>query len=65
MRIGDPADPSVSIGPMIDESTADAARRVMLDAATLTDVAPTLLLLVFMSAVFLGLSAMLFRWRPS
>ena len=42
----------------------DAAREVMLDGATLGEVAPALALLLLMSAVFLGLTALLFRWRP-
>lgn len=42
----------------------DSARAVMLDGATLADVLPDLLILCAMSAVFLGLGAMIFRWRP-
>jgi ABC-type multidrug transport system permease subunit len=42
----------------------DSARAVMLDGATLADVAPDLLALAAMSAVFLALGAALFRWRP-
>lgn len=42
-----------------------AARAVMLDGATLTDIAPQLLTLAAMAAVFLSLGAALFRWRPN
>ncbi len=42
-----------------------AARAVMIDGASLADVALSLLVLLFMSAVFLGLAAALFRWRPN
>lgn len=41
----------------------DAARAVSLDGATLADVAPSLLSLTLMSAVFLALGATAFRWR--
>jgi len=41
----------------------DSARAVMLDGATLAEVAPSLLALTAMSAVFLGLGATAFRWR--
>ena len=41
----------------------DAARAVMLDAATIVDIAPNLLALVAMSALFLGLGARFFRWN--
>ncbi len=40
-----------------------AARSVMFDGATLAGVAPQLLVLALMSAVFLVLGAMLFRWE--
>jgi ABC transporter DrrB family efflux protein len=40
----------------------NAARAVMLDGATLTMIAPDLLLLTGMSVVFLGLGAIGFRW---
>jgi ABC-2 type transport system permease protein len=43
----------------------DSARAVMLDGATLTDVAPQLTALMAMSVVFLGIGAAIFRWRPS
>ena len=43
----------------------DAARAVMLDGATLVDVLPNLVVLVAMSAVFLGLGARFFRWHPA
>lgn len=42
----------------------DSARAVMLDGATLADIRPELLTLSLMSAVFLALGALLFRWRP-
>ncbi|MCH6549351.1 MAG: ABC transporter permease [Proteobacteria bacterium] len=42
----------------------DSARAVMLDGATLVDVAPALISLLVMSLVFLGLGAAMFRWRP-
>jgi ABC-type multidrug transport system permease subunit len=40
----------------------DAARSVMLDGATLGDVAPSLLALTALSAVFIGIGARVFRW---
>jgi len=40
-----------------------AARSVMFDGATLTAVAPELLVLAVMSAVFLTIGALLFRWE--
>jgi ABC-2 type transport system permease protein len=43
----------------------NAARSVMLDGATLADVAPQLISLMAMSIVFLGVGAAIFRWRPS
>lgn len=43
----------------------DAARSIMLDGATLADVAPALLALLGLSIVFLLLAALLFRWRPA
>ncbi len=42
----------------------DAARSVMLDGATLTEVAPSLVALTAMSAVFIGIGARVFRWGP-
>lgn len=42
-----------------------AARAVMLDGATLTDLAPTLTVLLLMSGVFVLLSAIMFRWRAN
>ena len=42
-----------------------SARAVMLDGATIFDVAPALLSLSLMSIVFLGLGAAMFRWRPN
>ncbi|MEQ8207668.1 MAG: ABC transporter permease [Woeseia sp.] len=42
-----------------------AARAVMIDGAGMADVAPTLLVLLFMSGIFLCLAAALFRWRPN
>jgi ABC-2 type transport system permease protein len=43
----------------------DAARAVMLDGATLLDVLPHLLVLAAMTAVFLTLGAVSFRWSAS
>ena len=43
----------------------NAARAVMLEGATLADVAPQLLTLALMSGVFLVVGASIFRWRPS
>lgn len=40
----------------------NAARSVMLDGATLGDVAPSLLALTALSAVFIGIGAKVFRW---
>jgi ABC-type multidrug transport system permease subunit len=40
----------------------NSARAVMLDGATLTDVAPSLLALTALSIVFIGAGARLFRW---
>ena len=42
-----------------------AARAVMLDGATLLDIAPSLLALLAMSALFLGIGATIFRWRSA
>jgi ABC-2 type transport system permease protein len=42
----------------------NSARAVMLDGATLVDIAPALLSLSLMSVIFLGLGAAIFRWRP-
>ncbi len=42
----------------------NSAREVMLDGATLADVAPSLLALSAMSAVFLAIGAKIFRWGP-
>lgn len=42
-----------------------AARAVMLDGATLLDIAPSLLALLTMSAFFLGIGAATFRWRSA
>lgn len=42
----------------------NSARAVMLDGATLADVAPSLLALTLMSAVFLAIGAKVFRWSP-
>lgn len=41
----------------------DAARAVMFDGATLTAVTPELLILAAMSALFLSIGALLFRWE--
>ncbi len=43
----------------------DSARAVMLDGATLYEVAPNLIALTLMSAIFLGIGAALFRWRAA
>ena len=43
----------------------NSARAVMLDGATLTDIAPQLISLMVMSIAFLALGAAIFRWRPS
>ena len=42
----------------------NSARAVMLDGATLADVAPSLLALTAMSAIFLAIGAKIFRWGP-
>jgi ABC-type multidrug transport system permease subunit len=42
-----------------------AARAVMLDGATLTDVAPQLLTMSAMAIIFLAFGAAVFRWRPT
>jgi ABC-type multidrug transport system permease subunit len=42
----------------------NSARAVMLDGATLIDIAPAILSLALMSVVFLGAGAAMFRWRP-
>ncbi len=41
-----------------------SARAVMLDGATLLDIAPALLSLLIISIFFLGVGAAMFRWRP-
>ena len=41
----------------------DSARAVMIDGATLAEVAPELTVLLIMSAVFMSLAAVMFRWR--
>jgi len=43
----------------------DAARAVMIDGAGIVDIAPQLTTLVIMSAVFLSLGALIFRWHPN
>ena len=43
----------------------NSARAVMLDGATLIDVAPALVSLLLLSVLFLWLGAAMFRWRPS
>ena len=43
----------------------NSARAVMLDGATLIDVAPALISLTLLSMLFLGLGAAMFRWRPA
>jgi ABC-2 type transport system permease protein len=42
-----------------------AARSIMLDGSSLADVAPQLLVLALMSAVFLSIAAGIFRWRAN
>jgi len=42
----------------------DSARAVMLDGATIGEVAPNLLALTALSAVFVTISAKVFRWGP-
>ena len=42
----------------------DSARAVMLDGATLLDVAPALVSLLILSLIFLWFGAAMFRWRP-
>jgi ABC-2 type transport system permease protein len=42
----------------------DAARSVMLDGAGMVEVAPQLIILASMSAVFLTVGAFIFRWGP-
>lgn len=43
----------------------DSARAIMLDGATLSQVAPDLAVLGTMSALFLAAGAAIFRWRPT
>ena len=43
----------------------NSARAVMLDGATITDIAPSLVTLTLLSLVFLGLGARFFRWAPN
>jgi ABC-type multidrug transport system permease subunit len=42
----------------------DSARAVMLDGATLLDIAPSMIMLTLLSLVFLALGAFYFRWGP-
>ena len=42
----------------------DSARAVMLDGATIVDVAPSLVMLTALSLVFLGIGSHFFRWTP-
>jgi ABC-2 type transport system permease protein len=42
----------------------DSARAVMLDGATLVDIAPSMIMLTLLSLVFLALGAYYFRWGP-
>jgi len=42
----------------------DSARAVMLDGATLLDIAPNMIMLTLLSLVFLALGAFYFRWGP-
>jgi ABC-type multidrug transport system permease subunit len=41
----------------------DGARAIMTEGAGLVDIAPHLLVLAFMSAVFLSLGSVIFRWE--
>jgi ABC-type multidrug transport system permease subunit len=41
----------------------ESARAVMLDGATLADIAPSLLALTLLSAIFFGVGAKIFRWE--
>ena len=43
----------------------DAARAVMIDGAGFVDIAPQLMTLVLMSALFLSFGALVFRWHPT
>ena len=43
----------------------NSARAVMLDGATIPDIAPSLITLTLLSLVFLGLGARFFRWAPN
>ena len=42
----------------------DAARAVMIEGAGLIQIAPQLTILIVMSAIFLSLGALVFRWHP-
>jgi ABC-2 type transport system permease protein len=42
----------------------DSARAVMLDGATLVDIAPSMIMLTLLSLAFLALGARFFRWGP-
>jgi len=42
----------------------NSARAVMLDGATIGDVAPSLIALTALSAIFVGIGAKVFRWGP-
>jgi len=42
----------------------DAARAVMLDGATLLDIAPSMIMLTLLSLAFLAFGAFFFRWGP-
>ena len=42
----------------------DSARAVMLDGATLVDIAPSMIMLTLLSLAFLALGAYYFRWGP-
>ena len=43
----------------------NSARAVMLDGATISDIAPSLVTLTLLSVVFLALGARFFRWAPN
>jgi ABC-2 type transport system permease protein len=60
---GDTAQKIANIFPLTH--ILDSARAVMLDGADLVAIAPQLLALMGMSAVFLVIGAIIFRWHPN
>jgi ABC-2 type transport system permease protein len=60
---GDTAQKIANIFPLTH--ILDSARAVMLDGADLVAIAPQLLALMGMSAVFLVVGAIIFRWHPN